>query len=178
MRQAPPLSSQLWQETMTVVLPAPPRKKVIHCWLAAVQHGNEKEGNGKGKHFVGFTGKKMRERPMVLASAEGTHHARCTRTRIAHARTQQNHGEWGTLSPLASKASAHRECHGGAFQSSTKGFLWQRGSCNRGGGNNTAEGLAPHATSPRLLVVVPRLHVVVACWHGHLLVVLHCFCSF
>lgn len=115
---------KLWQETVTAILPVPPRKKVIHCWLVAVQHRNEKRrATGSVSTLWGLQEKK-RERPVVLASAEGTHHARCTRTQIAHARTQQNHREWGTLSPLTSKASAHRECHGGAFQSSTKGFLW------------------------------------------------------
>lgn len=130
----------------------------------------------------GFTGEKKKEARGPCLGGGHTHHARCTRTRIAHAHTQQNHREWATPS-LTSKASAHGECHGGVFPVVVvfivKGVsVATRGLAIGERENNTAEGLAPHAASPRLLVVVPRLHVMVARWHGHLLVVLQCFCSF
>lgn len=170
---------------MTAAPPPLLKRRLPAVSLTAVRHRNKnRKGNRKGKHFVGDYRKKKKikvERGHGPCLGVGhTRHARCTRTRIAHARTQQNHRVWGTLSPLTSKSlGAHRECHGGVFpvvvikgaSVATEGLAIGKGE------NNTAEGLAPHATSPRLLVVVPRLHVVVA-RHGHLLVVLHCFCSF
>lgn len=98
--------------------------------------------------------KKKREARGPCLGGGHTHHARCTRTRIAHAHTQQNHREWATPS-LTSKASAHGECHGGAFPIVVvfivKGVsVATRGLAIGDGENNTAEGpcTTRHFTTP------------------------------
>lgn len=53
---------KLWQETVTAILPVPPRKKSYPLLVSScAAQKREEEGNGKCKHFVGFTGKKTRE---------------------------------------------------------------------------------------------------------------------
>lgn len=83
---------KLWQETVTAILPAPPRKKVIHCWLVAVQHRNEKRATGRVSTLWGLQEKNERG-PWSLPQlrAHITRGARAHKLHThAHSRTTEN----------------------------------------------------------------------------------------
>lgn len=141
------------------------KKRPLFCWSATVQQrpppigGKPRWRGGRKQHGV------LRERKwgarVPCRPSEG-HKAHTS----AHARTLQNHtGHHGGV-PGARQGSIVA-----ALSSRRRGFPWQQGSCDGGKGGR-------HLASPRLLMVVPGLHVVVARRHRHLLVVFHGLGSF